>query len=174
MQKAIHLLTSILLVLITACSTPPQPESTIIEHPNLSDLVEPIMLGNNTTVIKFTIPMYAEANFRLLDTKHYRHKFDYVANINFNDKDCINGHNAALEYKQNLNDHYARYFDNPAKWNQQNILLLKLSQNKKELTATLNNETITINTIKPIRFLHITSEPEHLKLQSVQVLNNKE
>lgn len=173
MQKAIHLLTSTLLALITACSAPPQPEPTTIEYPNSSDLAELIMLGN-TTVIKFTIPMYAEANFRLLDTKHYRHKFDYVANINFNDKDCINGHNAALEYKQNLNDHYAKYFDNPAKWDQQHTLLLKLGKNKKELTATLNNETISINTMKPIRFLHITSEPENLKLQSIQVLNDKE
>lgn len=160
-------LCSVSIVLLACTSTSSIP--TAITAPlEISEWETRLPNKQGAVKITFILPQHAWAEFQLFDGKPSNIN-SALARLILNDQNCTSGHLGSISYNHSESEYLIRYFEKEADWNQTNTIILRWNTNK-QITATLNNEAISIDAYDHVNRLKIISKTSPIKIQTLEYL----
>lgn len=108
-----------------------------------------------TLSITFNLPHQANAEVSL-SNEAIKHKQYTPVRISVKNENCLRGHQVSVHYVQESSTFLTKYFSQEAIWDKSNNLSVQWSEDR-QMTITLNDETIALEQFKTPRQLKIVS-----------------
>lgn len=134
-------------------------------NPSINPKAESIFFRvSDSPQVAFTIPIKSSVQITLRTNKNAKSDSNIVARIRISDQGCDTGHQASIIYKKNKTDFMTAYFPKEIPWGATYKLSVIRNSETKEVTAVINDQSISIVPTKHAIFMQIEPTPDGITL----------